>query len=63
MNAAEVVAPERVAKTTIDACRKGEFLVLPHPEALDRYRKKAHDHNHWIDGMRRYQASLTVRAD
>jgi hypothetical protein len=62
MNAAELIPPERVARTTLDACRRGEFLVLPHPEVREQYHKKCHDHDRWIDGMRRYQASLTVRA-
>ena len=62
MTAAEVISPERVAKSTVDACRRGDFLVLPHPEVRDRYRTKCDDHDRWIDGMRRYQASLTVRA-
>ena len=62
MNAAELIPPERVARTTLDACRRGEFLVLPHPEVREKYQKKCHDHDRWIDGMRRYQASLTVRA-
>lgn len=62
MNAAELIPPERVARATLDACRRGEFLVLPHPEVREKYQKKCHDHDRWIDGMRRYQASLTVRA-
>jgi NAD(P)-dependent dehydrogenase (short-subunit alcohol dehydrogenase family) len=61
MNAAELIPPDRVARATLAACRRGEFLVLPHPAVHEMYLKKCHDHDRWIDGMRRYQASL--RAD
>ena len=40
MNGAEVIPPERVANMTVDACRRGEFLVLPHPEVRQKYRRK-----------------------
>ena len=61
INAAAVISPERVARATVDACRRGDFLVLPHPEVRERYQKKCDDHDRWIDGMRRYQASLSIR--
>ena len=32
MNAAEVFPPERVANMTVDACRRGEFLVYRIPK-------------------------------
>ena len=62
MNAAEVISPERVVKRTLGARRGGDFLVLPHPEVREMYQTKSTDHDRWIDGMRRYQASLAVRA-
>jgi NAD(P)-dependent dehydrogenase (short-subunit alcohol dehydrogenase family) len=53
-----VLSPEEVAAATIDAVRAGRFLVLPHPEVLDMYRRKGADYDRWITGMRRYQRSL-----
>jgi NAD(P)-dependent dehydrogenase (short-subunit alcohol dehydrogenase family) len=53
-----VLPAEQVAAATIDAVRAGRFLVLPHPEVLDMYRRKGADYDRWIAGMRRYQRSL-----
>ncbi|MBJ7340744.1 SDR family oxidoreductase [Mycolicibacterium sp.] len=56
--AGEVIGPDRVAASTVDAIREGRFLVLPHPAVLDMYRGKGTDYERWLAGMRRYQASL-----
>ena len=32
------------------------FLVLPHPEVLDYFRRKADDYDRWLRGMRRLRA-------
>lgn len=58
IESADVIAPEHVARSTVDACRNGEFLVLPHPEVRQLYERKATNHDRWIEGMRRYQAAL-----
>ena len=63
IHAAEVIAPDRVASVTVDAVREGQFLVLPHPQVIEMYRQKSLDHDRWIDGLRRYQASLTKPAN
>ena len=63
IHAAEVIAPDRVASVTVDAVRDGRFLVLPHPQVIEMYRQKSLDHDRWIDGLRRYQASLTKPAN
>jgi NAD(P)-dependent dehydrogenase (short-subunit alcohol dehydrogenase family) len=61
VNAAPVISPEQVAHSTLDACRRGDFLVLPHPEVRWKYQRKCEDHNRWIAGMQRYQAWLSTR--
>lgn len=53
-----VITAERVATATVDAIRADRFLVLPHPEVLDMYRRKGSDYERWISGMRRYQRTL-----
>jgi NAD(P)-dependent dehydrogenase (short-subunit alcohol dehydrogenase family) len=63
MQAAEVITPDRVGSATVDAVRRGRFLVLPHPEVHDMYRQKSLDHDRWIDGMRRYQAGLAQQVN
>ena len=32
------------------------FLILPHPEVLEYFRRKASDYQRWIRGMQRLQA-------
>ena len=34
------------------------FLILPHPEVADYVRRKAGDHDRWLAGMRRLQATI-----
>jgi NAD(P)-dependent dehydrogenase (short-subunit alcohol dehydrogenase family) len=63
MQAAEVITPDRVGSATVEAVRRGRFLVLPHPEVHDMYRQKSLDHDRWIDGMRRYRAGLAQQVN
>ena len=38
--------------------RRQRFLVLPHAQVLDFYRRKGSDYDRWIRGMRRYQEAV-----
>jgi NAD(P)-dependent dehydrogenase (short-subunit alcohol dehydrogenase family) len=51
-----VLEPDEVAGVVVDALRDGRFLILPHPEVLEFFRRKGHDYDRWIAGMRRLQA-------
>jgi NAD(P)-dependent dehydrogenase (short-subunit alcohol dehydrogenase family) len=51
-----VVEPDDVAEAVVEALDEERFLVLPHPEVVDHFRKKASDHDRWLAGMRRLQA-------
>lgn len=53
-----VISANQVAAATVDAVRAGRFMVLPHPQVLDMYRRKGADYDGWIAGMRRYRRSL-----
>lgn len=55
---AAVLSAADVARVTVDAVQEGRFLVLPHPELLEMYRRKGSDYDRWIAGMRRYQRTL-----
>jgi NAD(P)-dependent dehydrogenase (short-subunit alcohol dehydrogenase family) len=55
---ADVLEPDDVARAVIAAIAAEEFLVLPHPEVLEYFRRKASDYDRWIGGMRRLQARL-----
>ena len=35
------------------------FLILPHPEVLTHFPRKAGDYDRWLGGMRKLQARLT----
>jgi len=53
-----VVEPEEVADVVVDALREERFLVLPHPEVLTFFQRKASDYDRWLAGMRRLQAAV-----
>lgn len=52
------VSPDQVAESVIEGIIEERFLILPHPEVADYFRNKAADHDRWISGMRRLQASM-----
>jgi NAD(P)-dependent dehydrogenase (short-subunit alcohol dehydrogenase family) len=54
----DVLEPEDVAETVVEALREERFLVLPHPEVLDFMRRKTADYDRWLAGMRRLQAAV-----
>jgi NAD(P)-dependent dehydrogenase (short-subunit alcohol dehydrogenase family) len=54
-----VVEPEQVADDVVEALREERFLVLPHPEVLTFFQRKASDYDRWLSGMRRLQAAVT----
>jgi NAD(P)-dependent dehydrogenase (short-subunit alcohol dehydrogenase family) len=57
--AARVLEPEEVADAVVDGLRDGRFLILPHPEVGEFFRRKAADYDRWLAGMRRLQASVS----
>lgn len=56
--AGDVLTPEQVALEVLEAMSQERFLILPHPQVLEMMRQKTADHERWLRGMRRYQASL-----
>ena len=52
-----VLEPDVVAAAVLTALADEKFLILPHPEVLDFFRRKAGDYDRWLRGMRRLQAS------
>ncbi len=52
---AGVIEPEDVASATVEAIEQERFLVLPHPEVLGFFQRKATDYERWLEGMRRLQ--------
>lgn len=51
--------PDEVAGVVVDALREERFLILPHADVGDYFRRKAADYDRWLRGMRRLRASVT----
>jgi len=56
MAAGAVLEPEQIADAVIEAIDQERFLILPHPEVLTFFQRKAMDYDRWLAGMRRLQA-------
>ena len=50
--------PEQVADAVVHGLAEEQFLILPHPEVLEYFRRKASDYDRWLKGMRRLQNRL-----
>jgi NAD(P)-dependent dehydrogenase (short-subunit alcohol dehydrogenase family) len=51
-----MLEPEAVADAVVAGLDAESFLILPHPEVLEYFRRKASDYERWLKGMRRLQA-------
>jgi NAD(P)-dependent dehydrogenase (short-subunit alcohol dehydrogenase family) len=56
--AGRVLEPAEAADAVVEGLRAERFLILPHPEVGEMYRRKGDDPDRWMAGMRRLQASL-----
>jgi NAD(P)-dependent dehydrogenase (short-subunit alcohol dehydrogenase family) len=61
--AGEVLEPWEVADVVVEGLRTERFLILPHPEVLEFFRRKASDYDRWIAGMQRLQATISGAGD
>jgi NAD(P)-dependent dehydrogenase (short-subunit alcohol dehydrogenase family) len=61
--AGAVLEPEQVAEVVIAAIDREQFLILPHPEVLTFFQRKALDYERWLAGMRRLQARAEAGGD
>ncbi|HSB08956.1 MAG TPA: SDR family oxidoreductase [Blastocatellia bacterium] len=53
--------PEDVAEAVVKGIDEERFLILPHPEVQEYFRRKASDYDRWLRGMRRLQASFDTK--
>ena len=51
-----MLEPDTVADAVVRGLASEAFLILPHPEVLEYFRRKASDYDRWIAGMQRLQA-------
>ena len=47
------IEPEQVADDVVNGLADERFLILPHPEVAEYFRRKAGDYDRWLKGMRR----------
>jgi len=52
--------PAEVAEAVIRGFEAEQFLILPHPDVAEYFRRKATDYDRWLRGMRKLQASTGV---
>jgi NAD(P)-dependent dehydrogenase (short-subunit alcohol dehydrogenase family) len=55
---ANALEPEAVAEIVLQGLRDERFLILPHPEVGEYFRRKADDYDRWLNGMRRLRANI-----
>jgi NAD(P)-dependent dehydrogenase (short-subunit alcohol dehydrogenase family) len=55
-SAGALLEPEEVADIVVEAIDAERFLILPHPEVLTFFQRKALDYDRWLAGMRRLQS-------
>src|SRR5256884_3842937 len=55
---AGALEPEAVAEAVAKGIADERFLILPHPEVADYFRRKADDYDRWLRGMRRLRHDL-----
>jgi len=53
------IEPEDVAEAVVQGLADERFLILPHPEVGEYFRRKADDYDRWLSGMRRLQARVS----
>lgn len=56
--AATALEPSAVADAVVEGLKAERFLILPHPEVAEYFRRKADDYDRWLRGMRRLRASV-----
>jgi NAD(P)-dependent dehydrogenase (short-subunit alcohol dehydrogenase family) len=59
---AGALEPEAVALAVVEGIAAERFLILPHPEVAEYFRRKAEDYDRWLRGMRRLRHNLLSTA-
>jgi NAD(P)-dependent dehydrogenase (short-subunit alcohol dehydrogenase family) len=55
-SAGALLEPEEVSDIVVEAIDAERCLILPHPEVLTFFQRKAMDYDRWLAGMRRLQS-------
>jgi NAD(P)-dependent dehydrogenase (short-subunit alcohol dehydrogenase family) len=59
---AGALEPEAVADAVVTGIADERFLILPHPEVAEYFRRKAEDYDRWLRGMRRLRTNVLSTA-
>ena len=52
------ISPEEAADAVVKGLAAESFLILPHPEVAEYFRRKATDYDRWLRGMRKLKQRL-----
>lgn len=52
---------EQVADAVVEGLDEERFLILPHPEVAEYFKRKANDYDRWLRGMRRFRAEVAAK--
>ena len=55
---ASALEPDAVAEIVLKGIQDERFLILPHPEVAEFFRRKAEDYDRWLRGMRRLRSNI-----
>ncbi len=56
--AGAILQPEEVADVVVRGLADERFLILPHPEVGEFFRRRGTDHDRWLRGMRQLQTTV-----
>lgn len=56
-----VISADDLADQVVKGMAEEKFLILPHPQVLDYFQRKAKDYDRWLEGMRRFAAKVGGR--
>jgi NAD(P)-dependent dehydrogenase (short-subunit alcohol dehydrogenase family) len=59
---ATALEPAEVAEALVQGIRDESFLILPHPDVAEYFKRKATDYDRWLRGMRRLRAGILARS-
>jgi len=55
---AGAILPEQVAEAVVQGLAEERFLILPHPEVAEYFRRKSADYDRWLRGMGRLRIKI-----
>ena len=61
--AGDMLEPEQVADVVVEGLKAERFLILPHPEVLTFFQRKADDYDRWLSGCAACRPAWSRRAD